>query len=316
LTNILITGGTGSLGSALARKWVGEGHRVTILSRDPMKQQQLASELPEAIFILADIRNYHEVKRACAGQDILIHAAALKQVSTGEYHPVEFSQVNVQGTITVANAWFDTHKTDEGKAVLVSTDKAVSALNGYGSDKKRAESVFRKFDYSVLRYGNVVESNGSFVHAWKRAISEAKPITLRTPEPTRFFLTLPQALALIEDTLKRIDRMGNGIFVPHDLKAFSVWDVAKALQVKYITQPLLPYEKRHETLVAEGEGVEQVSDLLSRIRPYWPDNDDFSFLAQFRSNTAPRMSGKEVLEVLGWQKESVKRPDTGNLIGR
>lgn len=283
---ILITGGTGSLGSELAEKWYNRGDEITILSRDPHKQAALAEKLPGAVFILSDICNYSEVKRACEKQDILIHAAAIKQVDIGEYHPVEFARVNVAGTAVVANAWHETHKENEGKALLISSDKACCALNAYGASKKLSESIFRKFDYSVIRYGNVVDTKGSFLKKWEKS----ETITVRTPEPTRFFLILKDAIALIEDALK-IEH--DGIFVPHSLKAFSVWDVAKVFDDDTKFESLLPYEKQHEVLLADGEDWEKRTDLLSEIIPGW--NIDESHKKElFYSGYAPKMSGIEV----------------------
>lgn len=301
---ILITGGTGSLGTALVSKWYAEGHQITVLSRNPHRQEAMESQFPQVRFILADICNEGEVYRACIGQDILVHAAALKQVNTGEYHPSEFARVNVQGAITVAEAWHRTHcivgadysPVLPRKALFISSDKACSALNTYGSSKKISESVFRKYDYSAIRYGNVVESNGSFLHKWKQAIAEGRPIRVREPEPTRFLLKMNDAVALIEDALDLIDRGGNGIFVPHGLKAFSIWQAAAALKVPLEYEPLLPYEKRHEQLVAEGEIPVRESELLSRIKPGWSEE-----WLGFRSDNVPRLKGKEVLEVLGWK---------------
>ena len=307
MSNILITGGTGSLGSALARKWYAAGHRITIFSRDPQKQQNLASELPEAIFILADICNQAEVRRACTGQDILIHAAAVKQADSGQYHPKEFGRVNFVGSIVVTEAWREVQARGdyEGggtaaslprKAVLISTDKAVHSTLTYGASKKLAEGVFREANLSVLRYGNVITSAGSFLHAWKRALGAGKHITTRTPHPTRFLLTMETAIALIEDALDLIPRIGNSIFIPHNLKAFSIQDVAWATGAEIDSVSLLPYEKQHEMLLAQTEGAERVSDLLSRVYPAW--NEDY---LKFTSDRAERLAGRGVLEAVGWK---------------
>jgi FlaA1/EpsC-like NDP-sugar epimerase len=296
---ILITGGTGSLGSALVKKWYAEGHLLTIISKDPHRQHRMTSLYPDIHYVLADICNEREVLRACEGQDVLVSAAALKDVATGEYHPSEFIRVNVIGSETVAYCWHQTHKDGQGKALLVSSDKAVSALNLYGVTKAASTSVFRKYDYSVIRYGNVVESNGSFLNKWKQAIAAGKPIKVREPEPTRFLLRMDDAIALIEDALDLIERNGNGIFVPHGLKAFSVWQAAAALKVPVEYEPLLPYEKRNEQLVAEGEIPVQESELLSRIKPGWSEE-----WLRFRSDNVTRMTGREILEALGWQKNS------------
>ena len=107
-TRFLITGGTGSLGSALARKWASR-HDLTLLSRDPHKQVALRRELPDVQFILADVTDFNAVRMACDGKDFLIHAAALKHVDLGQVYPAEFVRVNVGGTETVLRAWGRTH---------------------------------------------------------------------------------------------------------------------------------------------------------------------------------------------------------------
>lgn len=294
---ILITGGTGSLGTALVRRWYGQ-HELTVLSRDPHKQARMTADFPDVRYILADICNDGEVYRACMGQHILLHCAALKDVGTGEFHPSEFIRVNVFGTQTVAQQWHSTHPIgSHRRALLISTDKATSPINAYGKSKGLSESLFRKYDYSALRYGNVVESNGSFVNKWKQAIAGGKPIKVREPEPTRFLLRMDDAIALIEDALDLIEQGGNGIFVPHGLKAFSVWQAASALKTAVEYEPLLPYEKRHEQLVAEGEIPVRESELLSRIKPGWSGE-----WLEFRSDNVTRMTGQEVLEALGWKR--------------
>lgn len=293
--NILITGGTGSLGKALVRYWYGK-HNLTILSRDWHKQAAMTAEYPDNRYILADVCNYDEVERACEGQDILIHAAAAKDVGTGEYHPVEFARVNIQGSLTAATAWRRTHTVlQPGLALLISSDKATQAINAYGKSKGVAEAIFRKHDYSAIRYGNVIESAGSFVQRWQEAIARGESITVREPAPTRFILMMPDAIALIVDAL-RLAETENGIFVPHNLKAFSIRDVAIALGAGVKYESLLPYEKQHESLVAEGEKAIIESDLLARIRPGGWSGE----YRRYQSNRAEMLSGEQVLEMLGW----------------
>lgn len=301
--NILITGGTGSLGSALSRKWCGDGHAVTVLSRDPYKQVKLAAELPQVRFVLCDVCDRDAVRDACAGQDILIHAAALKIVPLGERHPLEYLRVNVEGTQAVAWAWAETHGSPQPitglilphKALFISSDKAVQSLNYYGHSKAIGEATFRHYGFSVIRYGNVVSSRGSFLHVWRGALERGGPLPVRSPEPTRFYLSMAGAVALVENALEMMDA-GDGVFVPHSLKAFSVWDVADALGAKKQFGPLLPGEKRHEVLLAEGEQEGTQGRLLSRIAPGF-GGDRLAFC----SATAPRMTGEEVLEAVKWK---------------
>lgn len=304
---ILITGGTGSLGSVLTKKWATEGHQVTVVSRNPHRQAALSKEVPNATFILSDICNQSEMERACREQDILIHAAALKQVDVGEYHPVEYARVNIQGTITIASAWTATHPRNDGYVLGIGSDKGVSSLNAYGASKKLLESIFRKYKFSILRYGNVLGSRGSALQMWKIALAEHQPLLVRTPFPTRFLLTLNEAVALIEDALRLMEtsefKHEGGIFVPYNLVAFSIKELADYIAKQHgrgvVFESLLPYEKVHESLVADGEGPRQVSDKLCMIVPSWDEPE--RLMDQFRSNTAPRIGPEEVLRRVDWK---------------
>ncbi len=299
---ILITGGTGSLGSVLTKEWTGRGHEITVLSRNPHKQAALAKELPNTTrFILTDICNYSDVSRACEEQDWCIHTAALKQVDVGEYHPTEYARVNVQGTITVVNAWRDTHKDNNTKKMLfIGSDKGCHSLNTYGACKKIGEAVFRKYGGSVVRYGNIVSSRGSFYQLWKINADKHGIIQVRTPEPTRFLLTFKDAVDIIEDAMRLVEGGDEGIYVPHNLKAFSLHEVARWFAKHYNCEveyePLLPYEKKNERLVAEGEIPVPVSPILSKIVPGWGQD-----ISKFQSNRATQITAEKVAEILHWK---------------
>lgn len=288
--NILITGGTGSLGSALARHWYTK-HNITILSREIHKQEALKAELPGAVFHLADICDYAKVRRACEGQDVLIHAAALKHVMAGETNPAEYARVNVFGSEVATRAWRDENGqyAGEGKVILVSTDKAPSSANTYGASKFIAERLFLSHGFSVIRYGNVVGSNGSFLPLWQKRIEQGLPVKVRTPAPTRFALTIAQAIDLIEDALTQPQGF---IYAPHSLPAFKISDVAESLGAKVEYEPLLPGEKQDEVLIAEREGARRVSNLLAQV--VMPEQGDMD-RERFCSATARRMTGEEVL---------------------
>lgn len=304
---ILITGGTGSLGSALVEKWY-EHHQLTILSKDTHRSGASQKRYPYIKHILADITDEKAVYKACLGQEVLIHAAATKQVDIGEYHPEEFIRVNELGTMVVADAWLRTkgrsHPDDKRyiprqfrKALFISSDKAVMPLNSYGRCKGQGEAIFRKNGYSVVRYGNVVSSAGSFLHVWENCVANNHPVTVRKPVPTRFYLSMAGAINIIEDALNLVERGINGIFIPHNLKAFSLLDVAKALKVPLLFEPLKPGEKQHEYLLAHGEGATKVSEILSQVTlGVW--NDQYM---DYCSEAAPRMTAKEFLEAVGWK---------------
>jgi len=288
--NILITGGTGSLGSQLVKFYTEKGWTVTVLSRDGHKQQALAEKFPDAVMILGDVRDYDTVKLACMGQNYIVHAAALKIVYQGEENPEEFLSVNTLGSLNVAKACFET---GAPIALLVSSDKAVEAINHYGATKKCAEQIFLSYGYSVLRYGNVISgSRGSFIEIWKERIAQGKTIVLREPEPTRFFVKMETAVALVDSVLEETAE-GNDIYIPRNLDAFSVWDVAYALGAERECEPLIGGEKIHERLLSLYEQGECVNDLLCRIWSGYKGELDHK---DFHSMTVPRMTGDEFLE--------------------
>lgn len=297
--NILITGGTGSLGSALVARW-HQNHNITVLSRDWLKQAAMSTRYPSVNFVLADICNYDAVYEACLGKEILIHAAAIKDVTIGERQPGEITRVNVGGTETVAKAWREAWGRSlpggcaglsPRKALLVSTDKACSPVNTYGMTKGIASSLFLSYGYSVIRYGNVIGSNGSFLPAWQKRIAQGLPIKVRMPSPTRFALTIEQAVELIEDALEQPQGY---IYAPHSLPAFEIRDVANHLGALLEYEPLLPGEKQHEVLLAEGEGAVRVSNSLALVT--WDTGGMEQ--ARFCSRTAERIRGEEVLKWL------------------
>ncbi len=297
---ILITGGTGSLGSVLVKEWTKQGHEITVLSRNPHKQAALGREFPNVAFVLTDICNYPDVRRACVGQDWCVHTAALKQVDVGEYHPGEFIRVNEQGTINLTEAWAVTHPSDNKSHLLgISSDKACMPINGYGRSKGQMEGIIRKAHGSCVRYGNVVESVGSFYQVWKINADKHGVIQVRTPEPTRFLLTFRDAVDIVEDAMRLVEAGDEGIYVPHNLRAFSLHDVAIWFARKYDCaieeESLLPFEKIHERLVADGEVPVPVSSILSKIVPGWGQD-----ISMFQSDKAERLSAEVVAEVLGW----------------
>lgn len=316
MSKILITGGTGSLGRALIAKWK-DTHDLTILSRNPHRQAEVRDRfgLDPSQFVLTDICDYEAVLNACIGQDILIHAAALKVVSQGEQFPDEYHRVNVVGSQVVARAWMDAIWTTRHKngdlipaalepriALYINSDKAVQPINTYGLTKAMGEKIFIKSGFSSLRYGNVVASEGSFIHRWKALLEKGKPIPVRYPPPTRFFLTFAQALDLVDQSLNAINRGFSGVFVPDNLKSFSILEVAQALtnEVNICqSENLEPGEKQHEILVGEGEVPRHIGGGLCQVVPGWENYDNFPYW----SKTARRMSGAEVLAALGVSRQ-------------
>ncbi len=301
----LLTGGTGSLGTALIPAFLKQDYDVTILSRDPHKQEKLLALYPNVHAILADVRDRDAILRACQGQDIVVHAAALKIVSRGETDPREYMQVNVLGSLNVAEAC---RKQGISKAILISTDKSPNASTSYGISKYAAERIwiaeqtpYNITKFSCVRYGNVVSSNGSVWHVWQERVKQGLPLQVREPEPTRFFLTMADAVKIVMDALHLMN--GGEIFVPSAIPAFSLWDLAQELQApeQWQYEPLGATEKQHEILVAPTEFVEPIFGydtnlwrVLPRVAPSVQRTPK-----QFCSQTARRLTGKEVIAKLG-----------------
>jgi len=290
--NILITGGTGSLGSRLVEFYTNQGWDVTVLSRDGHKQQALAERFPDAVMILGDVRDYDIVKWACMGKDCVVHTAALKIVYQGEENPEEFLSINTLGSLNVAKACYET---DVPVALLIGSDKQVEPINFYGFTKAVAERIFLSYGYSVLRYGNVISgSKGSFIEIWKGRIARGEKIAIREPEPTRFFVKMDHAVELVDSALNYA--IGGEVFIPRHLRAFSVWKVAEALGAECCTEPLLGGEKIHEKLLSDFEQGKIVNDLLCKV---WLGYEGDLKHEDFRSENVPRMSGEEFLEQIG-----------------
>jgi FlaA1/EpsC-like NDP-sugar epimerase len=286
---ILITGGTGSLGSKLAEYFYSNDNEITIFSRDGHKQQTLQRKLPDATFVLGDVCDEDVVFDICSGQDVVVHAAAQKIVYQGEENIDEFLRVNVTGSSVIARTCFEIGI----HSLLISSDKACNPVNFYGKTKALAEDIFLNYGFSCLRYGNVVDSRGGFVSVWKDALKRGDKIFVRKPFPTRFFLTIDDAVMLVEDVLFR-----KGIFIPSSsiLKAFSIKDIADAMGLEYEYQPLLPGEKQHEVLLADAEQGEIASDFLAKI---WKGYNGDLARKGYSSATAPRMTGEEFLKEVG-----------------
>jgi UDP-N-acetylglucosamine 4,6-dehydratase/5-epimerase len=299
--NILITGGTGSLGSRLTAKFLREGHQVTVLSRNAHHQHELWASVQglvkpgQLLFVLGDVTEPTYVARAMfhvgGPKDILIHAAAHKRIERGETDPEEYMRTNIQGTLVVAR---EARHFRIPKCLLISTDKAVAPLNTYGVSKAMAERLWLSFSsdrnyFGAVRYGNVVESNGSVWHYWQQQQALGQALTVRDPEPTRFFMTLEQAVGVVESALTNMNAI-HKLFVPADLEAFSLWDLARQIQPQeqWAFSPLSPGEKQHELLTAPGETALRANPLLYSIRY------GFDSLPQLSSETAQRISGAEL----------------------
>lgn len=259
---ILITGGTGSLGRALIRHYLTTPiSRIAILSRDEYKQAVLAKEFPDSRLrcFLGDVRDPDRLEMAFHRIETVIHAAALKRVDRIAYDPSEVIKTNILGMQNVIHAAI---KAGVRRVLMISSDKAVEPTNIYGASKMCAEwlaimsnsySYTRGTRISVVRYGNVIGSRGSVVELWRERVARGEPIEITDERCTRFCITMPEAVQLIEDALSLMD--GGEIFVP-DLPSMRITDLAEAVapgHPRFITDLRPGGEKLHESLLNTEE---------------------------------------------------------------
>lgn len=288
---ILITGGTGSLGGLLVEHFTARGDKVRIVSRDPHKQAALLAKFPRVDARLGDIRDYAFMKRACRDMDAVVHAAALKRVERGETDPGEYLSINTLGAQAVVEA---ADSAGVKQRLLISSDKSVNPTTYYGITKHAAEALWLQYPYTAcLRYGNVMDSAGSFWWVWNQAVRDGQPLQVREPEPTRFFLIRKEAIALVQDALNSM--LSREILVPKDMYAVSMHDIARELQDETLWQrsPLSRGEKQHESLIGvEEHAVGTVGKLLAKL--------EVSYATDLRHTSldVPRLSGKEVVAIL------------------
>lgn len=261
--NILITGGTGSFGNAFVAKILKDykPKKIVIFSRDEFKQHQMNTYFNDKRlrFFIGDVRDKERVTLAMDGIDLVVHAAALKQVPAAEYNPIEFIKTNVIGA---ENVVFSAIKEKVKKIIALSTDKASNPINLYGATKLLSDKIFvsannlvgnKDIRFSVVRYGNVFNSRGSVFPIFKNALETNKkyfPIT--HPEMTRFIITLNEGIDFV---IKSFERMHGGeIFIPK-IKSLKILDLAKVMdakkKIKYLG--IRPGEKLHEFLFSSDE---------------------------------------------------------------
>jgi UDP-N-acetylglucosamine 4,6-dehydratase len=262
-SSVLITGGTGSLGKALIEYLMKNTkvRRIAVYSRDELKQHNLRNEIGEDSrlrWFIGDIRDLDRLKRALHGVDYVIHTAALKQVDTGEYNPMEFIKTNVLGSQNVIDASIEA---GVRKVVALSTDKASSPINLYGATKLTADKLFiaaNNYSYSygttfcVVRYGNVMGSRGSVIPFWKALDAEGKPLPITDLRMTRFWISIDQAVKFVIDSLEIMQ--GGELYVPR-IPSMRIIDLAAAVAPNAILEEvgMRPGEKLHEEMISADD---------------------------------------------------------------
>jgi UDP-N-acetylglucosamine 4,6-dehydratase len=238
-----------------------KARRIAILSRDELKQQDLRIEFlndPRLRWFLGDVRDLDRLKRAFHGVDYVIHAAALKQVDTGEYNPMEFIKTNVLGSQNVIDASIDA---GVKRVVALSTDKASSPINLYGATKLTADKLFvaannYSFTYgttfSVVRYGNVMGSRGSVIPFFREIAAQGKPLPITDLRMTRFWISIESAVKFVIDSLEMMT--GGELYVPR-IPSMKIVDLAKAVAPGASLEEIgmRPGEKLHEEMISADD---------------------------------------------------------------
>lgn len=278
---LLITGGTGSFGTQFIRT-VLANHDVAsirVFSRDELKQYELNQRLrdPRLRLLLGDVRDADRLRVATRGVDVIVHAAALKQVESCEYNPFEAVQTNVLGAQNVASAAIEN---EVPLTMALSTDKAVNPVNLYGATKLAAEKIISQADvyapdgparFGSVRYGNVVGSRGSVIPVFKQQ-AETGVLSITDERMTRFWITLEQAVQFVLSSMDLVH--GGETFVPK-IPSMRIVDLARAMapDAEHRITGIRPGEKLHEVMVTEDEArvTYDIGDryVIMPSRPTW-----------------------------------------------
>ncbi len=305
-TSVLVTGGTGSFGRKFVEVMMKEYQpaRMIVYSRDELKQHEMRMagfDHPNLRYFIGDVRDLSRLQRAFNGVDLVVHAAALKQVPACEYNPMEAVKTNILGSSNVVNAALDA---GVKKVLALSTDKAVNPVNLYGATKLAAEKLMVQSNayaggmttrFSCVRYGNVVGSRGSVVPLFIKQ-RETGVVTLTDERMTRFWISLDQGVRFV---IRCIEEMQGGeVFVPK-IPSMTMVDLAKAIapeaEIRMIG--IRPGEKLHEVLISEDEARTTVElEDMYVVQPaaalwfghQWADNgktmpDDFHYASNNNS---------------------------------
>jgi len=294
---ILVTGGTGSFGQTFVSYALEnlQPQKIIVYSRDEFKQYEMAQKFKtEKIrFFIGDVRDRDRLYRALPGVDIVVHAAALKQVPLAEYNPFEAVQTNVFGAQNVISAAIDA---GVKKVIALSTDKACNPINLYGATKLCSDKLFiaanayageRRTRFAVVRYGNVIGSRGSVIPLFKKAATEGE-IPITDERMTRFWITLSQAVRFVHKCLNMLH--GGELFIPK-IPSMKIVDLAKAVapdcRIRKIG--IRPGEKLHELMISrdDSRNVHEGKDFYVKL-------PDFAFWTlTVPSGTKPVKEGFE-----------------------
>ncbi len=280
---MLVTGGTGSFGKKFVERLLEDNQveKIIVFSRDELKQFEMQSKYqsPKLRYFLGDVRDSQRLKQATYGVDVIVHAAALKQIPAAEYNPMEAIKTNIIGAENIVSVAIE----NKVKLVLaLSTDKAANPANLYGATKLCSDKLMvagnvlagkRDSKFSVVRYGNVLGSRGSVIPFFKEQ-QEKGSLPITDEKMTRFWLTIEDG---VEFVLKSLQRMQGGeIFVPK-IPSFKVVDVARVVSPNTPTRiiGIRPGEKLHETMITEDDSAYtlEFEDFYAILPPFLLDSE-------------------------------------------
>lgn len=299
--SVLITGGTGSFGKKFIETILTrypEVKKIIIFSRDELKQSELRliyppQKFPQLRFFIGDVRDRERIKQACEGVDVIIHAAAIKQVDTAEYNPTECIRTNIDGAENVIHAALECGVKD---VVALSTDKACAPINLYGATKLASDKLFaaannikgsKDIKFSVVRYGNVMGSRGSVIPFFLSKREEGVlPITHE--DMTRFNISLQDGVDLVMFAIG--NHLGGEIFIPK-IPSYKILDVAKAVapDCKSEIVGIRPGEKLHEEMLTETDSINTIDlgDKYAILPSVSYVNTEAEFLAHHKAQKVP-----------------------------
>ena len=316
---LLITGGTGSFGNAVLQKFINTDiNEIRIFSRDEKKQDDMRRiyQNEKIKFFIGDVREKQSIDQAIAGVDYVFHAAALKQVPSCEFYPMEAVRTNIIGTENLLNAAINSNVE---KVICLSTDKAVYPINAMGVSKSLMEKVFvaksrvsNKIKIIGTRYGNVMASRGSVIPLFYEQIKSGEPITLTDPNMTRFMMTLENAVELV---LYALENGNTGDIFVQKAPSTLIGELAETMKKIYSSNSEIKNigirhgEKIHETLLSREERL--ISEDLGSYFRIPADNRDLNYekyfskgmqssqLEEFNSYNTVRLKEQELIELLG-----------------
>lgn len=301
--NILITGGTGTLGQAIVNRAVRESWdcAITVYSRDEMKQQAMKRKYPGMRYAIGDVADYDTLERVMIGHDTVLHLAAFKHIPAGEMNLAALFSTNLTGSLNVAKAAI---RTGVERVLGISTDKACHPVNAYGMTKALMERFFQEANraeltrFHLVRYGNVLSSTGSVIPAWRGQVERGEPLKVTDPTMTRFWLSIPAAVgyALFALTLP------SGVILIPRLPGLRMGQMAEYIFPGHpqVMIGLRPGEKKHEELLTGEESpfAEDCGDCF-HLHPITGDvKADADLSRGYRSDQVEQLSKAALLAML------------------